>query len=304
MTIWRRIIIVLVSVSLLVGCQPPTVAEVQELDVIRLQYGDPLPELPKQVSVTYANSQQGKLPVSWDLIKGHEGAPVWEDKTINGYIKSGSGQRQVTQLIEVIQPPKQESLTVGEIVPPFPPGPVSPEDKRDPMERLKTLEVEWSGIDIAPELREELRALLFRAQWITMGSLLGNTVTVNIAKMVRVNGEVYFRANDPYFYTYKDLRDFIESTYTGELLDYFIEAEKCVEVNEFLYYRGSNGMGVSYGREGPWRMKVVEVTEGRITIELSQTIVYSDAPSYEDVSRMEFLVINGRWLISKQSFKV
>lgn len=121
--------------------------------------------------------------------------------------------------------------------------------------------------------------------------------------MVRVNGEVYFRANDPYFYTYKDLRDFIESTYTGDVLDYFIEVEKCVEVNEFLYYRGSNGMGVSYGREGPWRMKVSKVTDERITVELSQTIGYSDS-SNEDVSEMEFLFVNGRWLVSKQGFKV
>ncbi len=303
---WRQIMVVALISLLLVGCQPPTVAEVQELDVIRVQHGDPLPVLPKQAGVTFTNGRQGMLPVSWDLIEGDGGsAPVWEDKTITGYVKSGWRQHTVTQVIEVIQlKPPQGPLTVGEVVPLPPPGPVSPKDKKDPMERLADFEVEWSGMGIAPELREELRALLFRAQRITMGNFYGNTIAVNIAHMVRVNGQVFFRASDPCFFTYEDLLDFIEATYTGELLRHYIEAEKCVEVNEFLYYWGCDGSGASYGREGPWRMRVVAVTDDRITVELSQTIVCADSPTYEDVSMMEFLFVDGRWLISKEGFEV
>lgn len=305
MSRWRQIMVVALIALLLVGCQPPTVAEVRELDVIQLQHGDILPMLTKEATVTFTNGRHGKLAISWDILEGHEGsAQVWEDMTIKGYIKSGPGHYTVTQLIEVAQPETLKPLVEGEIVPPFPSGPVAPKDKRDPMENLASLEVNWSGIDISPELKEELRALLFRTQWITRGNFAGNTIRVSIAKMVRVNGQVFFRAADPYFYTYKDFHDFIEGTYTGDLLDHFIESEKCVEVNEFLYYWGSDGLGFSYGREGPWRMKVVEITDERISVELSQTIVYSDSPTYEDVSEMEFLFVNGRWLISKQGFKI
>lgn len=261
--------------------------------------------MPKEATVTFTNGRQGVLPVSWDLLEGHEGSTqVWEDMTIKGYIKSGLGHYTVTQLIEVAQPETPKPLVEGEIVPPFPSGPVAPIDKRDPMENLASLEVNWSGTDVSLELKEELRALLFRAQWITMGNFAGNTITVISDQEMWVDGQVFFPANDHYFYTYKDLRDFIEATYTGDLLDRFIEAEKCLEIDGVLYYWGCDGLGFSYGREGPWRMNVQSVTDDRIIVQLSQIVVYPENISHEDVSTMEFLFINGRWLISQQGFQI
>lgn len=301
---YLQIRLVLFTALLLVGCQPPTVVEVEELRAMQVLPGSIMPILPKEANVTFANGQQGILEISWDVQKGQEGsAQVWEDMTIKGYIKSGPGKHMVTQLIEVVQLETSEPLA-EEIAPLFSSGLVTLEDRRDPMEHLAKLEVNWSGTEISLELKEELRALLFRAQWITMGNFAGNTINVIIDQEMWVDGQVFFPANDHYFYTYKDLRDFIEATYTGDLLDRFIEAEKCLEIDGVLYYWGCDGLGFSYGREGPWRMNVQSVTDDRIIVQLSQIVVYPENISHEDVSIMEFLFVNGRWLISQQGFQI
>mgnify|MGYP000855901059 FL=1 len=298
---WQHIMAVaLIIISLLVGCQPPTVVEVQDCDVIRLQLGDPLPILPKELSVTFANGQQGMLPVTWDLIEGHEGsAPVWEDMTVKGYIKSGLRQYTVTQSIEVIQPKPKPDDT---------PAPYTLDENNLHKKLPMTGEVNfrWSGLEIDSKLREELQIRFFKARYITHVFVFGDLFFVDPqGTAITKDGYIYYPvSNVAHFETYDRFAQFIRRTYTPDMASLFLQDKKHMFVEGQLY-AVDFGWGTTTVDTGVYEAKVIEVDERKIVIELTiERLTGEPETYYNDVSGLEFQLVDGEWLIAKQEFEV
>ncbi len=294
------IVVVLIMTAILVACKsepvakPPTVkvtvVEVAELPTITIGLGDQLPLLPEQADVVYSDGTAGRLPVSWD-VKGIENKRIWEHTTVNGTVVDNAEVRAITHLIEVVPNREPTGDGVGGIVP-----------TDDSMAGLENLEMEWSGIEISQEVREELRAVVFRDDWISTAAALGGLLRYNGNEYLIVNGYQYCLANDIRIPTYDHYLALLKATYTGRLFAYFIERDLCIQVDSKLYCR-PDGAGSVESVSGPTRMKVLEVSEQKIAVERSETVVGPDW-SNEDVRRLEFLCVDGKWLLASYGFEL
>lgn len=299
MSRWRQLVVVALIALLLVGCQPPTVAEAQELEVIRLQRGDPLPVLPKQVSVTFTNGRRGVLPLSWDLLKGYEGASVWEDMAIKGYIKSGLGHYTVTQLVEVIKPEPK----LGDTPAPYT---LDENNLQEKLPMTGEVNFRWSGLELDSKLREELQIRFFKARYITHVFVFGDLFFVDPqGTPITKDGYIYYPvSNVAYFETYDRFAQFIRRTYTPDMANFFLQDKKHMFVEGQLY-AVDFGWGTTTVDTGVYEAKVIEVDERKIVIELTiERLTGEPETYYNDVSGLEFQLIDGEWLISKQEFEI
>lgn len=285
---------------LLVGCQPPTVAEVQAFDVLRVQHGTPLPVLPKQVSVIFTNGRQGTLAVSWDLIKGHEGsAPVWEDMTITGYIKSGLRKHTVTQSIEVIHPESEPDDTPA-------PHMFDENNLHEKLPMTGEVNFKWSGLELDSKLRERLQIQFFRARYITHLFVFGDLFSIDYQGKPITKGDcTYFPVSQvAYFGTYDSFAQFIRRTYTPDMAVFFLRDDKHLFVDGQLY-AADFGWGTTTVDTGIYEAKVIEMDERKIVIQLTiERLTGEPETYYNNISELEFQLIDGEWLIAKQEFEV
>lgn len=287
------VVLPILFMSLMTGCKPAqvtqvTVSAVPDLPAISVHFGDVLPALPEQVDVIYSNGKHGRLPVSWEAAAWKK-RPVWQGIGLNGTIVDQNERLEITQRISVLPP---ESLAAD-----------TPALPRDSMAGLEYMEVEWSGREIGQELRDELNALLFRARLITGGFFYGSFLMVNMEDSITINGKGYYLADDRRLPTFADFMAFIECTYTGELLSELMNDNSYIVMNGKFYWEvdGSSSVCVTVS---PFRMKVLEVSNQKIQVELSVTKRCADGPTYDDVSLLEFLSVGGKWLVVSQGFEV